>query len=364
MLGIAPLIAAHGVTLPTRKDFADSEDGYVDVSRFLDRAYGFVPLLVPITEPAVGYGGVAALVFVDRRGEAGSETFRRPNFYAVGGLATDNGTRGAFAGGSARFLDSRLQVGGGAADADVNLDFYLPGDVPLAYSTSFRGGGVSAKYRLGDSSWWAGARLAYADVKLRFDAPGSAPPQFDRDTALTLAGVSALVTYDTRDNLFTPTRGVFLDLAWSVSDEALGSDRDFQRVDAIGLAYQPLGRDVFLGAKVGARWSDEGTPFYLRPFVELRGVQALRYQGSEAGEIEIEARWQFHPRFSAVGFGGVGVAAGRGWLGDKRETVAAGGLGFRYLIAQSYGMHMGIDVARGPDQTIWYVVFGSGWLRP
>jgi hypothetical protein len=65
-----------------------------------------------------------------------------------------------------------------------------------------------------------------------------------------------------------------------------------------------------------------------------------------------------------VGFGGVGVAAGRSWLDGERETVVAGGAGFRYLVAKSYGMHMGIDVARGPDQTIWYVVFGNGWFRP
>jgi hypothetical protein len=65
-----------------------------------------------------------------------------------------------------------------------------------------------------------------------------------------------------------------------------------------------------------------------------------------------------------VGFGGAGVAAGRGWLGGERETVVAGGAGLRYLVAKSYGMHTGIDVARGPDQTIWYVVFGNGWFRP
>jgi hypothetical protein len=32
------------------------------VSGFLDTAHGFVPLLVPITEPALGYGTVGAAV--------------------------------------------------------------------------------------------------------------------------------------------------------------------------------------------------------------------------------------------------------------------------------------------------------------
>jgi hypothetical protein len=54
-------------------------------------------------------------------------------------------------------------------------------------------------------------------------------------------------------------------------------------------------------------------------------------------------RGQFHPRFSLVGFGGAGL---------------------RNLPAKSYGTHISIDVAGGPDQTIWCVVSGNGWLGP
>jgi hypothetical protein len=34
------------------------------------------------------------------------------------------------------------------------------------------------------------------------------------------------------------------------------------------------------------------------------------------------------------------------------------------LIARTYGLHMGLDVAAGPDDPVIYVVFGSQWLRP
>ena len=36
--------------------FFSAEDGWADVSGFLDEAYGFLPVVIPITEPAVGYG--------------------------------------------------------------------------------------------------------------------------------------------------------------------------------------------------------------------------------------------------------------------------------------------------------------------
>jgi hypothetical protein len=41
-----------------------------------------------------------------------------------------------------------------------------------------------------------------------------------------------------------PTRGLYVGLSWTVSDDALESDRNFQRVDAVGLAWNPIGERV------------------------------------------------------------------------------------------------------------------------
>jgi hypothetical protein len=49
-------------------------------------------------------------------------------------------------------------------------------------------------------------------------------------------------------------------------------------------------------------------PFYLRPFISLRGAPIMRYRGDEVAQIEAELRWQFWKRFGAVGLGGFGAA--------------------------------------------------------
>jgi hypothetical protein len=41
----------------------------------------------------------------------------------------------------------------------------------------------------------------------------------------------------------------------------------------------------------------------------------------------------------------------------------AGGTGFRYELARKYGLHMGVDLAFGPDDPIIYVQFSSAWMR-
>lgn len=105
-------------------------------------------------------------------------------------------------------------------------------------------------------------------------------------------------------------------------------------------------------------------PFYLRPFLYLRGATIMRYQGEETPQIETEFRWQFWKRFSLVGFVGGGAAWNDFERLDDTQTVVTGGAGFRYEIARRHGIHMGLDVAFGPDNTALYVQVGSTWARP
>jgi hypothetical protein len=49
---------------------------------------------------------------------------------------------------------------------------------------------------------------------------------------------------------------------------------------------------------------------------------------------------------------------------ENEQTVTTGGGGFRYELARRYKLHMGVDVAFGPDGPAFYVQFGSAWFRP
>src|SRR5947209_20314783 len=63
----------------------DPQDGWFDMSGFLAKG-GFVPMVSPVTEPAVGYGAAGGLIFLQRGKEAGS----RPDIYALGGMYTES----------------------------------------------------------------------------------------------------------------------------------------------------------------------------------------------------------------------------------------------------------------------------------
>ena len=187
-------------------------------------------------------------------------------------------------------------------------------------------------------------------------------PDQQQDT--NIGGVTPSLTYDTRDNFFTPNRGSYLELSGGFFTRILGSDQEFQRARLIGMQFITLTSTLFLGLRGEGAASFGDEPFYLRPFISLRGAAMLRYQGDEVAQVEAELRWQFWGRFSVLGFVGCGSAWNNFAAFDSSQSIGTGGVGLRYELARAYGLHAGVDLAFAPDNRAFYVQIGSAWARP
>ena len=350
--------------------FFDPEDGQFDLSYFLENPRGFLPIPIVVTEPAVGYGGGVAGMFLRPRREAGDEGWARPDISAVGAFATAERDVGRIRRRCQPLARWTTAHAGRCGHRTVQSRFLRSRSRPIVprpgvrYSLQFSGGVAQANWQLAPKSPWAvGLRYVYADVdpKLRDDPlfPGLA----DR-VRVKISAPTAIVEFDTRDNVFTPTHGIYAESSYLASREALGASDDFERFQQVLIGWQPLPHDVTLGARANYAWSSDGTPFFLRPFVQLRGVPAMRYQGDQAASVELEARWQFLGRWSAVVFGGAGTTRTERDAFAATQNVGSGGVGFRYELASKFGMHAGIDVAHSPGTTAVYFVVGNAWFRP
>jgi len=354
----------------TASNFRSADDGWLDVSGFLDKAYGFLPVVIPITEPAVGYGAAGGLAFIDKPLGKAQAGYGRPNITFVGGMGTENGTWGVMAGDMRHWLDDRLQTLAGVVKASVNLDFYGIGEnsvlknSPRSFTLEPLAGIVRAKYRIGGSKFWVGLAYALATTDVTFDTPGVVPGLPDVQKVSRVGGLAPSLTYDSRDNMFTPAKGTFIELTAGFFAPAFGGDDEFQRHNLVAMQFLPLHEDVMLGVRGDATITSGDVPFYMYPFITLRGAPVMRYQGEEVVQAEAEVRWQCWKRFSLVGFAGYGAAWNDFTRVDNTRTIVTGGTGFRYEIARAYGLHMGVDLAFGPDVTAMYVQFGSAWMRP
>ena len=143
---------------------------------------------------------------------------------------------------------------------------------------------------------------------------------------------------------------------------ALGGDFDYGRLDATAHRYWPLFDDrLILGAGVEYQQSGDNSPFYALPWIRLRGIPAYRNLGNYTVTGEIEPRWKIDGRWSLLAFGGAGRAARELDRLDDAERAYSFGAGFRYLLARKLGLAAGLDVARGPEDTVTYIIFGSAW---
>lgn len=128
-------------------------------------------------------------------------------------------------------------------------------------------------------------------------------------------------------------------------DPDWGSDTRFRTYRAHAFVYSPIGKSVVLAGRADTRGANGDVPFYLLPFVDLRGVPALRLQDRRTAVIETEARWNVTPRWALVGFAGAARAWGTSTNFSDGTNSRSAGMGFRYLIAQRLGMYVGMDFA-------------------
>jgi len=101
------------------------------------------------------------------------------------------------------------------------------------------------------------------------------------------AGLAASFTFDSRDTPFNPTRGVAAALEYSYSDESLGADLDWQRLElGLGLAL-PVRKDVVWVTMAGG--SDLDTDLPLDRTFMLGGPGS--FPGFELGELRVTDYW-------------------------------------------------------------------------
>ena len=341
--------------------FMDPTDGQFDTSDWLLKKQGFLPVPIVITEPAVGYGGGAALVFFHRKQgvdyDPDGPAPRRlpPNVTAVFGAATENGTWAAGGMHFGSWREDHIRYLGGAGYANVNVSFFRGGrslefniEAPLIFQ--------DIEFRLGDSDFFLGGRYQFSDVTATLETglPNLLPSRNSR-----IGGLGLVTRFDSRDNIFTPNRGQDATLVGNFYAPALGGTSTWQELEYKLRSFHPLGDRVVLSLRFdgASTWGD--VPFYTLPFVRLEGIPTLRYQGNSAGAGEARARWRFYKRWSVVGFFGLGWTAGDRATDDG--PFPAGGGGFRYFLARKLGLEAGIDVARGPETTAFYIIVGNAW---
>ena len=314
-----------------------------------------IPIVVPITEPAVGYGLVAGLMYFLPKEDS---KLQSDMIVGAAGLTT-NGTWFGGGGYLGFWKDDKLRYTGFTGYGQVTMDYYGFGqDNPVQFNQNVFLFLQQMNFRIGDSDFFLGGK--YQLSKIIIDQKNLDDVNTD-DFSLLNSGISLIAEFDNLNNFLSPTKGTIVHLSYDQNLKILGSNRDWGTLNFFSHFFYPVNAYWIPSLRLASQLSAGNPPFYALPYVELRGVPALRYQGKLTMIAETEQLIDFTKRWGAVAFTGIG-AAFKSLDNLKNDNIVWNvGVGARYLASESLGVKIGADIARGPEEYAFYISIGSAW---
>ncbi|HBY84410.1 MAG TPA: hypothetical protein DEO86_00910 [Colwellia sp.] len=369
--------------------FTDKLDGNFDASRYLsENAYGFLPVPIIITDPAVDGGlGMMGLFFheseeeqaarlktmQDESNDKASHSLMPPSISAAFGAYTGNDSFFIGGGHLGFFNKGNIRYMGGGGYGDINVNFYgfgdLPLPAPLEINTQATAIMQTLKFKLGESAFYFGPMHRYVDAQVSIinsgnllnKTPSNLRPALS--TNIVTSGAGLTVEYDSRNNFYSPTDGLKYELNYLWFDDVFGSDVDYTLAELTALNYFKITDHWRTAIRVEANYidADQVLPPYATPYISMRGIPAARYQGQSVALSELEVAYRINLRWELSAFAGIGKASDSFSDFSDSDSRVSKGAGFRYLIARRYDFNMGIDIAKGPEDTVFYIQAGSAW---
>ncbi len=184
------------------------------------------------------------------------------------------------------------------------------------------------------------------------------------NSTVSLPGIS--LAWDTRDHLWSPSRGLWLQVNASVSHGTFGSDYRFNQFSADFRGYLAMGEHTVLAAQLLGTGLDGDPPFF--SFPRLGGEDGLRgYRGGlfldktrVLGRVDYR-RDRIVGRFGGVLFAGIGdVAPSMGKL-TLAGNLWSAGFGFRYLWDEAEKLKIRLDFGFGNGDSGFYLTLGEAF---
>ena len=338
-----------------------------------------VPVI--ITEPAIGEGLGGGVVYfhkpkVEQEDQSlnvskittGREVNKStkdpkppPTATGIFGFYTNNDSMALGVGHTNTFLDDTYRILVAAANTRINSKYYL-GDFPVNFRLEGNVIYGDGKRRLGETNFFGGLSFSFLDAESRFLTRNESLNDLDILAGdLKDAGLALNLVYDSRDNTMMPIKGGLAELSAWRYDELFGGDFNYWSTKFKSQAFRQFANRYVLGGRFEVSDANGDVPFYAEPYVALRGIPALRFQGQVAGVLELETRAKIAERWSLLAFAGAGFITDGNIPIESESDIYAYGAGFRYLAVKSADAWIGMDFAEGPEEFAWYIQIGQAW---
>ncbi len=162
----------------------------------------------------------------------------------------------------------------------------------------------------------------------------------------TISNLGILAYYDTRDNIFTPSKGWFIQGSIFTSRKWIGSSFSYNKFNLDTRFYQKIKGEHILAANAFIANSGRGTPFLSLNYLgtsRTRGHDNRRFQDNAELSLALEYRFPIKGRFGGVLFGSSGTVAPNFTSLFSSSYKNAIGTGLRYVLNKKEGTRIRAD---------------------
>ncbi|MFT4664439.1 MAG: outer membrane protein assembly factor BamA [Polaribacter sp.] len=180
-----------------------------------------------------------------------------------------------------------------------------------------------------------------------------------------LSGLGLVFNYDSRDNIFAPSKGSYAELVLFNNAKTLGSDFSFAKYTLDASAYFSNKWKQTLALNVYSEFTFGEVPFNQMALLggtkRMRGYIEGRFRDKQMLILQGEYRIPLFWRMGAV------VFAGMGRVGDKVEDLSLDDLhfnyggGIRFMLDEKEKLNLRLDVGVGEDNVGFYLTFGEAF---
>ena len=208
--------------------------------------------------------------------------------------------------------------------------------------------------------WYLGLRYRNQKAQTKYEVEGETGDPEKRN----LNNLGLVVSHDTRDFIYNPYHGDFMNFKTAHYRDGLGSDYEFDQYEFDFTKFFFIGDRKVVAGRVAAFIATGDVPFegqYVVGRDDIRGYTNGKHRGEQVYDVQAEYRWNFYKRWGMVAFGGIATA-----VDDPKEITWKGllpgvGAGARFMAIQSEKINIGIDLAFGKDDWGIYFRIGEVW---
>jgi outer membrane protein assembly factor BamA len=264
------------------------------------------------------------------------------------------------------FKRDTFRLGLVGAYGNIKSDLDVTGLDAVEFSSTVYGLGVRPEWRIiGDL--FGGVTGAYSVVD--YQEGNEVSKEYFRIYGLgkyTTGLVGPRISYDSRDNQFSPYKGIYAALDARIVPEAFGAETTYHTVALEINDYEQLWPRHVLALRGYGRFTPSDTPYAglskLGRRSDLRGYTPGEHVGRKLISTQAEYRWMFARRWGVVGFGGVAALYDGGLGSIKSDQVfPSGGAGVRFALHEENRLNFRVDYAFGADDGGLYVSIGEAY---